>query len=128
MRRRRIDLPLSFCCLFEVYAFKHFVLFLQFRTRALADAQRQLKRFLARIFHGPVRNAGLARKNHAKAEAPSSLRARKALRQTLRVCLRACLNLNESKQTVIKLFSLKSSPESFRGCHSLHRSQISKDL
>jgi hypothetical protein len=51
----------------------------------------------------------LARKNHAKAEATSSLRARKALRQTLRVCLRACSNLNESKQTVIKLFSLKSS-------------------
>jgi hypothetical protein len=37
------------------------------------------------------------------------LRARKALRQTLRVCLRACFNLNESKQTVIKLFSVKSS-------------------
>ena len=31
-----------------------------------------------------------ARKNHMKAEATSSLRVRKALKQTLRVCLRAC--------------------------------------
>jgi hypothetical protein len=33
----------------------------------------------------------------------------KALKQTLRVCLRACFKINESKQTVFKLSSPKSS-------------------
>src|SRR5271166_95423 len=44
---------------------------------------------------------GLARKNQVKAEASSSLRARKLLNGRLRVCLRARFGINESKQTLL---------------------------
>ena len=53
----------------------------------------------------------------------------KSLRQTLRVYPRAGFEINESKMCFKLFFPKSSSPESFRGCcHSLHRSQISKDL
>jgi hypothetical protein len=80
----------------------------------------------------PHAYCGLARKNHAQAEATSSLRARKLLNRPLRICLRACFKTNEHKQTVLNS-SLQKAAE-FSGvagefrCHSLHRSQIFKDL
>ena len=54
------------------------------------------------------------------------------LKQTLRVCPIVGLKINESKQTVLKLFSPKSSGIVRRSrrvpLHSLHRSRISQDL
>jgi hypothetical protein len=94
------------------------------------DFPQTARRFLRWCFCGlKLSRWALARKNHAKAEATSSLRA---LKQTLRACLRARFKINESKQTVLKLFSPKAAE--FSGvagefhCQSLHRSQISKDL
>src|SRR5208283_313443 len=58
------------------------------------------------VFDGGSR---LARKNHAKTEATSSLRARKFLNRRSRVCLRAYFKIKESKQTVFKTLLSKSS-------------------
>jgi hypothetical protein len=74
----------------------------------------------------------LARKNHAKAEATSSLRTRKAVKQAMRACLQAGFKvMNQNK--LLRNSSLQKSAE-FAGvagefrCHSLHRSQISQNL
>src|SRR5208337_5628354 len=89
---------------------------------------------------GRLQRGSLARKNHAKAEATSSLRARKLLNRRCASVLRACFKINESKQTVFKFYSPKiaclvrddagaayveqrlSRPlETFDWCHRVHR-------
>jgi hypothetical protein len=77
------------------------------RTVSVCRVSKRAKRGRFAYF-ALMRSCGLARKNHGKAEATSSLRARKLLNRRC-VHLRACFKINESRQTVFKVFCPTSS-------------------